>query len=844
MLDDNESSLRMQVEVGALEFTPVTTDRGVFMLATVKGLTQSQRIGEPNLPTANRLLSIPYGCDLTVEVEKYSVEEYSLADYGITDPIIPVQPSLSKSQQPGDVPFEFNDVVYASAGYYALPLATAEPLGEMRGLRIGRLSVAPIQYDPVAKKIKVYKDITVRVDYKNADWTATYEGWDRYYSPYFESVYNRIANYRTPTADKNDMTKYPVKYVIVSHRMFEAQLQPFIEWKTQKGFTVVTAYTDVIGTTNTAIKTYLHTLYDAGTAEDPAPSFVLLVGDAQQVPPFDEGDHFSDLRLCEFTGDYFPEIYYGRFSAQTTAELQPQIDKTLEYEKYLMPDPSYLGEVTLVSGADANYAPTYGNGQINYGTNLYFNAAHGITPNVWLYPASGGAVEAAVKQTINDGVGLANYTAHCGHEGWGDPSFTTTDIASLTNNHKWLLAINNCCQAHTFGTDYSTPCFGELWLQSANKGGMGSIGGTNSTYWDEDYWWGVGNGPIVGSGATYEQTGLGAYDGMFHDHGEALTDYYVANDALIYCGNLAVTEAGSSRTEYYWEIYCLMGDPSLMTYLGVPLVNSASYPATLVLSEPSITVSAVSGSYVGISMNGELHGQAYIGTSGSATISLTPFATPGVADIVITAQNKQPVIGTIQVITPNGPYVIYDGSALDDQTGGNGNGLVDYGESVTLDMQAKNVGPDEAVSVTGQLTTADSYVTITDDMADFGTIPGENGTSEVLDAYAFKIQSSVPDGHIIPFSVAMTDAADSTWNSNFTMVAHAPAVEYVSVVVGDVTGNMNGVLDPGETVSILISLKNDGSGQADDVAGILTEDDLYLSIDDESGTFGTLAPEG
>lgn len=844
ILDNTESGVRLQVDIGAIEFTPVTTDRGTFMLATAKGLARSQRIGEPSLPTANRLLSIPYGCDPTVEVERYTVEEYSLADYGITDPILPVQPSLSKSQDPRDVPFEMDDDVYATAGYYALPLATTDVLGEMRGLRIGRLSVSPIQYDPVAGKIKVYKDITVRVDFKNADWTGTYEGWDRYYSPYFEPVYNCLANFREPTTDKADLTKYPVKYVIVADRMFEAQLAPFIEWKTKKGFTVVTAYTDAIGTTSAAVKAYLQGLYNAATPEDPAPSFVLFVGDAQQIPPFDEGEHFSDLRLCEFTGDYFPEIYYGRFSAQTTAQLQPQIDKTMEYEQYLMPDPSYLAEVTLVSGVDASHASTYGNGQINYGTSLYFNAAHGITPNVWLYPASSGSVESAVIQTFNDGVSIANYTAHCGHDGWSDPDITSSDISALTNNHKWLLEIGNCCLSNTFATDYSTPCFGETWLQAPDKGGIGAIGGTNSTYWDEDYWWGVGNGPIVGSGPTYEQTGLGAYDGMFHDHGEATTDYYVANGAVIYRGNLAVTEAASSRTEYYWEIYCLMGDPSVMTYLGVPTVNSVSYPATLVLSEPSVTVSAVPGSYVGISMNGELHGQAYIGSTGSETIPLTPFATPGVADIVITAQNRQPVIATIQIITPNGPYVIYDGNTLNDDAGGNGNGLLDFGETLTLDMQAKNVGPDEAVNVSGQLTSTDPYVTITDDLADFGTIPGDNGTSLVVDAYAFKVQSAVPDGHIIPFTVAMTDADDSTWSSNFSMVAHAPALEFITAVVDDLTGNHNGIIDPGETVSVTVTLKNSGSGEANDVAGILLEDDTYISVGDESGTFGTLTGGG
>ncbi|EKD84080.1 MAG: hypothetical protein ACD_39C00259G0002 [uncultured bacterium] len=33
-------------------------------------------------------------------------------------------------------------------------------------------------------------------------------------------------------------------------------------------------------------------------------------------------------------------------------------------------------------------------------------------------------------------------------------------------------------------------------------------------------------------------------------------------------GNLAVEASSSSRKQYYWEVYHLMGDPSLKTYMG------------------------------------------------------------------------------------------------------------------------------------------------------------------------------------------------------------------------------------------------------------------------------------
>lgn len=839
--DLEREGVLLKIGIGELQFNEVVTSEGVFTLVSFKGCTRSHNIGEPNLPMVNRLLAVPFGCELKVNVVDYEIEEIALTELKILKPLLPVQPSISKSDDPASVPFEYNRGIYERSGYYILPLAEAQVLGTMRSLHVGLVSLAPVEYNPTQNTIRVYKSLTVRISYEHPDWAETEDTRHRHYSPLFEPVYDRMANYAQQSARyRDDLVTYPVKYLIISDRMFETQLQPFIEWKIKKGFTVITAYTDEIGSTTDSIRNYIQSVYGAGTPEDPAPSFVLFVGDAQQIPPHDYGAHISDLYFCEFTGDNFPEIYYGRFSAQDTSDLQPQIDKTLEYEQYTMPDPSYLGEVTLIAGVDATYAPTYGNGQINYGTNLYFNVAHGIDPHVWLYPASDGAgVSAAVIQTVNDGIGFINYTAHCNHTGFGNPSFTTSDINNLTNAHKYLLGVGNCCLSNTFGVDYPSPCFGEVWLQAANKGGVGYIGGSNGTYWDEDYWWGVGYGPVIGSGPTYEQTGLGAYDGVFHDHGEPVSQHYITNDAIIFCGNMAVTESGSSLTAYYWQIYHLMGDPSVMTYMGLPSVNNVSHPSTILLTATSVSVQVDPGSYVGISIDGVLHGAAYIGQSGSVEVPITPFGVPGAADIVVTAQNRQPYSSTIQVITPEGPYVIYDSSEVNDMAG-NGNGLIDCGESILLGIRLKNVGLDSAYNVQATLTTEDTFVTITDAVEDYGAIAGNDGTSFVSDGFAFDAAASTPDRHFITFQLEVTGTNRDTWVGNFTLPVHAPVLQFVQVTVNDATGNHNGILDPGETAEFVVTMANTGSGLAYGIEATLTESDSYISVSDDYGYFGMI----
>jgi hypothetical protein len=843
LLNQDRNGLTLQLEIGEIYLSDVVTKKGVFNMISVAGMTGSGRIGEPDVPVASRLIQIPLGCELNVTVISSEVEEIDLGALGITTLLIPEQPSLSKSDDPALVPFLMDDASYAVSGYYTVPTVTSEITGISRGIRLGLIQMAPIEYNPQENKLRVHKNLVVDVSYEGADWTATEDLYERLYTPVFEAGYSQIINYEPPVSGmRSDLTNYPIHMLIVSDPMFEAQLQEFIDWKKLKGFIVTDVYTDEIGTSSTAIASFIESMYD--TAEY-APSFVVLVGDDEEIPAFDgESGHITDLYFCEFTGDNLPEIYYGRMSARNAGDLQPYIDKTLEYEQYLMPDPSYLERVTLVSGVDGTYAILHGNGQINYGTNLYFDAAHGLYPDVWLYPASDASGAAAdIVATVSEGVSLYNYTAHCGHTGHSDPPFTTSDLPGLQNYNEYLLGIGNCCTPNTFGASQGSDCFGEAFLKLEGKGGIGYIGATDNTMWDEDYWWGVGFGPVVAAGPAYEATGPGAYDGAFHDHGEPQSAWYVSNYAICYIGNIGVEQSTSSSKTYYWEAYMVMGDPSVMTYIGIPAVNNVVHDPTILMTVPTMTVSADPGSYVGITVDGELQGTGYVDQTGSVEITFAGFGAPCVASIVVTAQNREPYMSTIQVITPDGPYLVYTENDISDFAG-NGNGMIDFGESITMSVLVTNVGPDDAVDVIATLITEDEFVMITDDTESYGTVLGGNGTGYVTDGFAFDVAGNIPDGHRIYFDLEMNGVERETWTSTFSMVAHAPSLEVLSIVINDDTGDNNGILDPGETADITVTLKNNGSGQVFGVNATASENDQYLTISDASSYFGMLDADG
>ena len=657
VLEQSPYKVKVKVNIDRLKTMAVNTSRGGFIELGVQGFSKIYDAGKPQLPVLGKLIEIPYGAEVRVNVLSYTEQQIKFNEMGLAQKIIPCQPSVSKSANTDEIPFIYDQNFYTINAFTNSELATVSMEGIMRGVQVGSLTVSPFRYNPVSNILKVYNELVFEVVFKNPDIALTEQMKEKYYSPYFESSLSNLINHKQP-ASKDVITKYPVKFVIVGYSTtavnFQNALQPFVRWKRQKGFTVIEQYYSTAPTAAT-VKTYLANLYNAGTTADPAPTFVLLVGDVAQIPSNagTAGSHSTDLYYCTMNGstDYLPDMYYGRFSATTIAQLQPQIDKTLEYEKYLMPKPTYLDTVVMIGGVDASYGPVWANGQINYGTANYFNAAHGIYSYTHLYPNSGNE-DAIILTEIGKGVGYANYTAHGSSSGWADPTFSSSNIASMINAHKYGLLVGNCCQTNTFS---DSECFGEALLRAANKGSLGYIGGSNNSYWDEDYYWGVGNRSSIVLNPTYDANNLGAYDRMFHDHAEPKTSWYYTNGQMVYAGNLAVESSSSTLKKYYWEIYHLMGDPSVMTYFSVPDPMSVVYTSPQPVGVSSLVVNTVEDAYVAISHNGVLLDAELAPVGGVVTLTFPAITQVDTLDVVVTKQNKQPYIGTLIITAPSVP---------------------------------------------------------------------------------------------------------------------------------------------------------------------------------------------
>lgn len=867
MIGSNQAQTRISLKAGENELKLVNSERtglslfnsvsyidvqlekrtqGEYVELVMNKYGNSFNIGNPDLPVLNRLIEVPAGATVSVNVTSYDEVLLNLANYDINKLIAPAQESVSKSADPDKIPFEKNEHVYSTNALFSNPMVRYHEVGIMRGVRIGRIEINPLAYNPVTGDLKVFNNMKIEVTFQDADFAKTDLLKTKYNSPAFNGLLSGLLNY-TPAESSKDLNinGVPMKFVIVSHRMFESTLAPFVVWKKKQGFNTILRFTDEaeVGNTSAAIKSYLQGLYTSATPENPAPSFVMLVGDNEQLPAFSgtTGSHVSDLYFVTYDGssDRIPDVNIGRMSAKTVAHLEPLIQKTLLFEQFQMADPSYLANSLLVAGVDAGYATTYGNGALNYALH-YHNAAHGINTTAIPYSQSSqSGVSQQIIQTVNTGIAWGNYTAHCGPSGWGNPSFTTSDIPSLNNDQKYGILVGNCCQSSQFNNDV---CFAEAITRAANKGAIGYIGGTNSTYWSEDYWWATGFGTVVQYPAIAD-FGPGAYDALFHEHLPNDNVYSTTQGQIPIAGCLAVEESSSTRKLYYWEIYHLMGDPTLTPYIGPMPEMTPDYLATLPMGLNSFTMSNIPPkAYVALTDNGEIKFAGFADASGTIEITFDGFSVPTTADIVITSSFHRPFIGTLDVIPSDSPFVVYLGSTISDSQG-NDNGMLDFDETVTLQVNLKNVGTVDATNVVAKLRSDSPYITIIDSVANCGNI---NAETEFLieNDFVIKAAKDIPDQTKVDFTIfATADGEEEPWITTFSLTANAPQLTSLKYEIAEIEGNGNGRIDPGETISVTVPIKNIGHAVGYPMTAILSANIIIVDIENDVAELAALAPE-
>ncbi|MCK4235449.1 hypothetical protein KAX75_13550, partial [candidate division WOR-3 bacterium] len=756
ILSSTVNGLKIRFSLSDIGIEFVNTKEGEFISLHIPGMHSLQEVGKPQLPCYRTFIEVPFGAEPIVSVKGVEIEKAVLAR-----PVYPAQASIPKI--PGAIESaEFNyDKEYYSISKFAPEwLVNVKEAGIVREHRLFLLEINPTTYNPKTGELEIRTNVEVEITFSHPDIGYTIQRLLQYSNPQFEKfVKGLILNYGV-IESMLDYPGIPIGYLIIVYDDFESNITPFAEWKEQKGYYVtVTRTSDIPGGPTTGnIQAYIQDAYNNWPIP---PSFVLLVGDEAQIPAFtgSETSRVTDLYYAAISGsDYFPDVWLGRFSAESTTHVDVMVEKVVDYEK-----------TDWSSGTDwikkAVFMASSDNHTISEGTHRYVILTHldprgYVSDSLWHYY---GATTQDVKNALNDGRSLAIYSGHGGNTSWGDgPPFSQSDVNSLTNLDMYPMVCSHACNTGNFG--YSSECFAETWVRVANKGGISFWGSAPSSYWTED--------------DTLERA---MFDELFYNN---LTWLAGMQDAALY--HVYLWGGQYVTPQYYYEAYNLFGDPSMMLWTEIPQVLTVTHPNVIPIGPYSIPVNVqVAGNPVDSALVA-----AVVKSTDSLVTAYTvggnaviPVYTPGVDSvfITVTGYNLEPYFGGILAMS-SGAYVSYLKSIIDDVAGGNGDGIANPGESIDWEMWVKNYGSADANGVYGLLSITDPYINISVDSSWFGNIVVNDSALGSV-PYSLSITNNCPDGYAASFDLEAHDVNDSVWVSHPVITVYAPILSIEDFVV-------------------------------------------------------------
>jgi hypothetical protein len=835
ILSDNNSVI-INYSVSEADVENINNNDDQYFRLSIPGHFPTSDPGQPELPVMSRMLSFPEGYEYKIVISNVKSSVIKPSAKKIKGILYPAQVSENKSFQEQKHEFKIDKKVYSEDGTIKADTVKIEYQGTIRNRKIYNLIISPARYTPHLNIIELITSMKIEILFnKNVSQSksAQYESL-----PFIKSIDTNITEFN-PLDIIPGYSESPVKMIILTDTSFRKQLAPLIKWKTQKGLSIQTLYrgNKLAGYSYTELRDTIKKIYKSTPPDEVPPEYLLIVGNVSKIPYYGNSN-VTDNYYGEFDGgdDYLPEMFIGRLPVSDTNQLKSVINKIIQYEKFqFLPDNRFYTKAFVTAGNAPSFANQM-NGQVKYAIDNYLNINNGITEKHFYYPQSTAfTVIDSIKKIINSGVSFINYSGHANANGWlfyQDESkyyLSAAEISELSNKYMYPFIISNACKTADFSilpaTGYPYSSFGNEMVTNNEKGAIGFIGCSSNSFWNEDYYWAVGAG-TPSANPSYTNTGLGAYDRLFHTHKESPSEWYYTMGQINYAGNLAVSSSTSQWKKYYWETYNLIGDPSLTPYIGSPEFQNISLPDTIPNGIKLWSLDTKPFSYVAISHFDTLWDASFSSPSGSVTLNL-----PGLSDdscmIVISGQNKIPVIKTIYISNIKNEFINLDSTVFKDQFGNN-NGIADYGETLYMNMTISNLGQTDADNLIVYVSSPSSYVKLNDNHFLINKIKA--GSSITLNNdISFNISDSIPDLNNVIFNLTLKNFRIENKYS-IDLLTHAPKLKIENCAIDDTEfGNGDHIADPGELFYLVYNVSNMGSS---DISGqfSVSSSDSDLSI--------------
>jgi hypothetical protein len=162
----NSCGLTIKVNLPKFQIEKKDTNRSKYHILKVDGWGRTQTAGSPQLPTRGILVGVPSRGTVKVEVIQVDAEELS----GLN--IYPC-PKKEIEERGGEISlkevFYRDKEAYSRDSYTPGKLVQVSETGYMRGQRVAKVDIFPFQYNPVKKKLRVYRNLLIRVSFEGGE---------------------------------------------------------------------------------------------------------------------------------------------------------------------------------------------------------------------------------------------------------------------------------------------------------------------------------------------------------------------------------------------------------------------------------------------------------------------------------------------------------------------------------------------------------------------------------------------------------------------------------------------------------------------------------------------------
>lgn len=611
----------IEYRLGAFTKAPVDIGGETYYSIELPGESKILARGLPELPHVARSVAIPDDAEMAISVVASHCTEF--AD-------VPVSPSkglITRNIDPATVPYSFLDFYQADA-WYPRELAYAREPYILRDVRGTVVVVNPFQYNPSTRTLRVYDRMVVEVKKVGAGKVNVLE---RRPTAAVNAEFRKIYERHFLNSESIDGLRYaPVdefgSMLVICYDGFMSNMEPFVEWKKRMGVPCEMVSVTDAGTTSAAIASYIQDYYDAYGL-----TYVLLVGDGAQVATPYAAEGSSDPSYSLVVGsDNYPDLFVGRFSAETPGHVDTQVLRTIEYESLPQTGADWYHKGTGVAsnlgpGDDGEYDDEHVE---NIRADLL---AFTYTEVDRIYDPI--ATAGMVRDALNDGRSIVNYTGHGSTNGWSSSGFASSHVNALVNDNMLPFIISVACLNGRFN---GITCFAEAWLRATDgsepSGAIGTYMSSVNQSWDP---------PMAAQDEIVDLLVGVAANGIKRTFG-----------GLCYNGScLMMDEYGYDGEETFltWHIF---GDPSLRVRTDTPATLTVVHDDVVDPAAETfdVTVTGVEGALCALYYDGVLYGSALTDAAGCCSMPILEVP-PAEADLAltVTAFNAVPYSGIVTV---------------------------------------------------------------------------------------------------------------------------------------------------------------------------------------------------